>query len=553
MKKQNLLFLFLLIASTSLFAQNQFGKSVKSTKNVILMIPDGCSLPVYSAARWYQIYNKLGSDKLAVDPFFCGTVKTYNSNSPIGDSAPTTSTYMTGYLGQAGNVATYPVVDELQDIHAVDPTKAYQPLMTILEAARITKNKAVGLVATAEFCHATPADCSSHYYNRAKYDYLVPQQIANGLNVVIAGGNKYLTEAQEDELTKKGTKVIRNDVKSLRAYSGDQDLWALYNDVNMPYDIDRDNNETPSLAEMTEKAISRLSKDPNGFFLMVEGSQVDWSAHANDAATMITEYLAFDRAVASALEFAKKDGNTTVIVVSDHGNSGFTIGRYDALDYAKKGLDYYFKNVSKVKASTRKLEELILAENNPNNYSAIFEKYAGISIDNADVQHLLEVRNFTEEDYMKKGTTVTLMTEINQILNRYNYFGFSTGGHSGEDVILAVYHPQNDLPIGMLTNIDLHKYMCDAVGLDVTMDALNEKYFAKHSNVFQGMKCTIDVNNKTYNYPTLIVEKGKNRLEIPAFGATAYLNKKAIDLKSVVVYVDKNDTFYLPVELKDML
>lgn len=553
MKKQNLLFLFFLIVSTGLFSQNQFGKSVKPTKNVILMIPDGCSLPVYSAARWHQIYNKLGGDKLAVDPYFCGTVKTYNSNSPIGDSAPTTSTYMTGYLGQAGNVASYPVVDELQDIHTVDPSKAYQPLMTILEAARITKNKAVGLVATAEFCHATPADCSSHYYNRAKYDYLVPQQVANGLNVVIAGGNKYLTQLQEDKLTKKGTKVIRNDVESLRAYNGEQDLWALYNDVNMPYDIDRNNSETPSLAEMTEKAISRLSKEPNGFFLMVEGSQVDWSAHANDAATMITEYLAFDKAVASALEFAKKDGNTTVIVVSDHGNSGFTIGRYDAKDYAKKGLDYYFKNVSKVKASTRKLEELILAEENPNNYSVIFEKYAGISIDNADVQHLLEVRNLTEEDYMKKGTTVTLITEINQILNRYNYFGFSTGGHSGEDVILAVYHPQDNVPMGMLTNIDLHRYMCDVVGLETTMDSLNDKYFAKHSDVFDSMKYIIDTDNKTYNYPTLIVQKGKKKLEIPAFGATAYLNKKPIDLQSVVVYVDKNNTFYLPAELKDML
>ena len=85
-------------------------------------------------------------------------------------------------------------------------------------------------------------------------------------------------------------------------------------------------NDEPSLAEMTNKAIDTLSKDKDGFFLFVEGSKVDWAAHANDPIGIISDVLAFDDAVNEALEFAKKDGNTMVIAVSDHGNSGITMG-----------------------------------------------------------------------------------------------------------------------------------------------------------------------------------------------------------------------------------
>lgn len=87
------------------------------------MIPDGTSIGVVSAARWYQIYNKLGGNNLAIDPYLCGTVKTFSSNAPIGDSAPTTSCYMTGMPQQTGNVSIYPVADPENDLVPVDPQK----------------------------------------------------------------------------------------------------------------------------------------------------------------------------------------------------------------------------------------------------------------------------------------------------------------------------------------------------------------------------------------------------------------------------------------------
>jgi len=133
MRKINIL-LSLWVIAAALFAQE-----VRPVKNIIVMIPDGTSVGVYSAARWFKFYNKLG-DGLNLDPYFTGTVTTFSSNAPIGDSAPTGSTYATGVLQQSGNVAIYPDASE-NDLFPVDTTRTWQPAATILEALKIEKQK----------------------------------------------------------------------------------------------------------------------------------------------------------------------------------------------------------------------------------------------------------------------------------------------------------------------------------------------------------------------------------------------------------------------------
>ena len=127
MRRLNIL-ISALIISVSLFAQE-----VRPVKNVIVMIPDGTSLSVYSAARWYKFYNNEG-EGLQIDPYITGTVTTFSSNAPIGDSAPTGSAYATGVLQQSGNVAIHPEVSE-NDLLPVDASRSFQPAATILEAS----------------------------------------------------------------------------------------------------------------------------------------------------------------------------------------------------------------------------------------------------------------------------------------------------------------------------------------------------------------------------------------------------------------------------------
>lgn len=549
MKKNNVAIFLLLFSFTLLHAQ-EYRRSVSPTKNVIVMIPDGTSIGVVSAARWYKIYNKLGNS-LAIDPYMCGTVKTFSSNAPIGDSAPTTSCYMTGFPQQTGNVAIYPVADPENDLVEVDPSMAYQPLTTLLEAVKYEQNKATGLVVTVEFPHATPADCSAHYYKRGEYKYLASQMAYNNLDVMFGGGNSILTDDMKQHFKESGTTLIQDDARAFRAWNGQEKIWALFCEEAHPYDLDRDNAQIPSLAEMTQKALNRLSQNQNGFFLMVEGSKVDWSAHGNDAVGCITEYLAFDKAVEAAIDFAKKDGETTIIILPDHGNSGFTIGRRDLKAYDKASLEKLFGNVSKYKMTGEGIEKVLL-NSKPEEFKAIFKKYTDIDLTNDELETLLKSKNYKHGNYMEVSNSVNMASSIINIMNAHTYFGFTSGGHTGEEVFLAAYHPKGDIPIGMNLNTDINKYLYDVTGLKRSLSEITNEIFAKHSDVFKGLNCEIG-KDKSTGFPMLIVNKGKNKLEIPAYKSVAYLNGKAFDLKSVTVYIDKNKTFYIPKNLIDKL
>lgn len=542
MKKLNLFFSFLLISSLL------FAEEVKPVKNVIMMIPDGTSVSVYSAARWYKYYNGQG-DTLHVDPYLTGTVTTFSSNAPIGDSAPTGSTYATGVLQQSGNVAIHPESSP-NDLYPVDVDRTFQPAATILEASKIEKQKAVGLVVTCEFPHATPADFSSHYYNRGNYKAIAPQIAYQNLDVMFGGGNGIITDDMKQHFTRNGTTLIQDDRDALLNYNENGKVWALFGERALPYNIDRNPDKIPSIAEMTEKAIQLLSKNENGFFLMVEGSQVDWAAHANDAGTMINEFLAFDEAVSKAMDFAEKDGNTAVIVVSDHGNSGFTIGTRDCPGYDKLSIEQLFGAVSGYKLSANGMES-ILSKKQPEEIKNEFKKYSGIDITDEELQTLLSSKNYKEADYMEVSNSNNLAHNIVNILNSRTCFGFTTGGHTGEEVLLASYHPRGDILKGHVKNTKVNEYLQKVTGLELSLQELSDRIFAKHADVFSGLNYSIDKSDP--DFPVLRVKKGRNNLEIKAFSSVAKRNGKPFDIGSVVVYIDKNDTFYLPTHLVEKL
>ena len=545
MKKISIFLLLVLFASFT-FAREV--KEVKPVKNVILMIPDGTSLGVYSAARWYKIYNNLG-EGLNIDPYITGTVSTFSSNAPIGDSAPTTSAYMTGIPSRTGHVSIYPVHDPENDLYPIDSTMAYQPLTTILEASRIENNKATGLVVTCEFPHATPADCAAHHYNRSNYKALAPQMAYQNLDVMFGGGNGILTDDIKQHFKNKGTNLIQDNRNAMLDYSDDNPVWALFGDRAMPYDIDRNPEKFPSLAEMTQKAIEILSKKENGFFLMVEGSQVDWAAHGNDPVGIITEYLAFDEAVGRAIDFAKEDGETAVVILSDHGNSGFSIGKNDCPGYDRLSIERLFGAVSNFKLTASGMEAELL-KIKPERIKEEFKKYTEIDLTDDELESLLTSKNYKMGVNNEDAKTPSLQSNILKILNSKMCFGFTTGGHTGEEVLLAAYHPEGTVPMGHLKNTDINDYLFKVSGLKTPLAEMTQQIFAKHTDVFADM--TYSIEGKDSDIPVLMVKKGDRVLKVPAFSSVATLDGKAFDLGSVTVYIDRNDTFYLPRHLKDV-
>jgi alkaline phosphatase len=525
-------------------------RPVRPVKNIILLIPDGCSLATISAARWYQWLQNPDKPALYIDPYICGTVRTFSSNAPIGDSAPTTSCYMTGELSRTGYVATYPPSDGDNDLFTVDTARAYQPMMTVLEAAKLN-GKSTGLVFTCEFPHATPADCSSHDYSRANYTNIADQMVHNKLDVVIGGGTSYLKPDQQAFLKNNGYSVQLDDAAGLRSFNGNK-LWSLFGTRDMPFDLDRNPATEPSLEEMTVKALETLSKNKKGFFVMVEGSKVDWAAHANDPIGMITDFLSFDRACKVALDFARKDGNTAVLILPDHGNSGFSIGTSRLPGYDKLTKDQLFRNVLKFKRTAAGLADMLNAADH-SQASSIVKKYTEIELNDKLMDVLDSARDYVASPIPqeKRVRGPYLSYALAKIMTDSTCFGFTTNGHTGEEVFFANYHPQGDILNGVHFNFEVNEYLCKLFKLEGKLPTLTARYFAKHTAVFKGMKCVS--NTTTGSLPELTVTNGSNTLLLKANSNVVLLNGKELQLSTVVVYVDKNQTFYLPADLADLL
>lgn len=543
MKFRLFLCLFLFVLTSNIHPQQQ-------VKNLILMIPDGTSSSVLTLARWYR-FGSCAADncRLAIDPHICGLVSTYCSDSPIGDSAPTGSTYATGYLSNTGFVASYPVSSgKERDLVHVDPLRAYHPLLTILEAAKL-EGKSTGLVMTSEFTHATPADFSAHTYDRSNKEEIALQMVHNNLNVVFGGGLQYLDPAfRKDGLDLFSVLRSRNyklatTIEQFEALNPSDSLsYGLFSENYLPNHLDRDPKEVPSLEEMTRKAIRILSEDPEGFFLMVEGSKIDWSAHQNDPVGTITEYLAFDDAVKAAMEFAGKDGYTAVVVVPDHGTGGISIGN-DLTDrsYDQLPLGGLTDPLHLCKRTAEGISRLI--HDNPVNAREIFLENTDIRLSDEEVNQVAEAASSTDQNL--------LHDIVSRLINKNTYVGFNTKGHTGEDVVLAVYHPGNFRPEGVIKNTELNHYMTEILNTP-DLNSLTEARFCIDTVALEEMDW--EIVRSDLSRPKLLIradKSGKIRAEIES--STDYItifNKKKpvkmIPVHSLAIFVEPLGHFFIP-------
>ncbi len=300
--------------------------SNKGIKNVIVMVPDGCDQNIQTLARWYS------GEELQLDNMVSGMVSTNMANSVITGSAAAATAFATGEKTTVRFLGVGPRTEDLLSIYDENEmAEPYAPLATVLEGAKL-EGKATGLVATSSITHATPAAYAVHVHDRGMDSEIMEHIVYQDIDVVFAGGERYLDNSRNDGenlkevLLDEGYQFVTTETEMDALESGQ--AWGMFASKHMQPDMTRDDTEEPSIAEMTDKAIELLSQDKDGFFLMIEGSQVDWAGHANDPVYMVTDFLAFDEAVEIAVDFAEKDGHTLVIVFPDHNTGGMTIGNY---------------------------------------------------------------------------------------------------------------------------------------------------------------------------------------------------------------------------------
>ncbi|GAS83318.1 alkaline phosphatase [Paenibacillus amylolyticus] len=494
--------------------------SASPIKNVIILIPDGMANDATALARWYK------GSSLTLDSMASGMVRTHSADAPIADSAPAGTAFATGYKSHTGFVGVLPDKATMPGQKAIAPGDARKPVASVLEASKLA-GKATGIIATSEIMHATPADFSAHYPDRKNYDALSKQQVYNGMDVVLGGGSKYLEPA--------GRKDGENLVSSIKALGYDyvttpeamkasdsNKLWGMFAPAGMAYNMDRDPAKQPSLAEMTSKAIEVLSKDEDGFFLMVEGSKVDWAAHANDPIGIISDVLAFDDAVKVAMDFAKADGETAVVAVTDHGNGGLTIGNNATSGtYDKEPLSTFIGPLKKAKLTGEGVEAKLNAKRT--NIKAVMKQYYGIT-------------DLTSEEIatIKAAEPGSLNYAIGPMISKRAGIGWTTGGHTGGDVVLYTYAPNNDRPFGVIDNTDVAKYMARVLDLD--LDSVSKQLFVPAKQAFTAKGATYKLDLTDAKNPKILVTKGNTKLELQIYKNIALVNGKKTALEGVIVY-----------------
>ncbi len=289
-------------------------------KNVIFIIGDGTGLVQLTSGQ-YQLVGAEGLLHLQTMPV-TGIVKTYAANGLITDSAAGATAYSCGIKTDNGKIAQLP--DE-------------RHCKTILELAE-EKGLSTGIIATSTITHATPASYASHVKSRAMQPEIAVDYLDSGLEIILGGGKEFFIPSSEEGSRREDDLNVIDDFKNLgydyvesaeELESTDSDkILGLFSLAGMPV-LDR----TPTLAEMSEKAISKLSQNDAGFFLMIEASQIDWGGHDNNSEYVVHEVKGLDAAVKVALDFAVQDGETLVILTADHETGGMAINaHYDRRD-----------------------------------------------------------------------------------------------------------------------------------------------------------------------------------------------------------------------------
>lgn len=299
------LLLLAIFVSFSSFTIVNPDDNTKKPVNVILLVGDGMGLSQVSYALL------MANERMAFERFkTLGLSKTSSGSHKITDSAAGATAFSCGTKTYNGAIG-------------VDMNKL--PMTTILEMAE-AKGFATGLVATCAITHATPAAFISHQPSRDMYEEIAADFLKTDIDLFIGGGYNNFAKRKDSvdltaQLVKKDYKVIRSE-EELYMYTGTQKLAALIAPMHMPKMQEGRGNY---LANATQLAINKLASNKGGFFLMVEGSQIDWGGHNNDAEYIRQETMDFDKAIAKALDFAMKDGNTLVIVTADHETGGFAL------------------------------------------------------------------------------------------------------------------------------------------------------------------------------------------------------------------------------------
>jgi len=415
-------------------------------KNVIMMIGDGFGVGQVEAGRLLVPGGQLVLDDLDPNP---GSMNTLEVFGDITDSASGATAFSTGCKTVYGNVSM------AEDDMTVLPTN--------MEAAQ-DKGMATGILSSVYLCDATPGVWLAHAPSRS-CSTIIPQQIDRCPDVFLGPGEKVAYQrggkgkGKGNQFIDYITQLVDNcdyekvdNAAELAAATAPNDrLLGIWGGDTLLYDIDQQNDPSynlPSLAEMTAKAIEVLSRNPNGFFLMVEGGAIDWMAHNKDIAGTARDVVAFDEAIAVAYEFAQNNGETAVIVTADHETGGLDVGANPNVEF-----------IESITASTDFMWGLVFREGM--DAEDVLETYAGVTnLTQAEKDAIDAYGEMAISDALSARANVSwiLPTGVPSVAPE-------EGDHTADYVPVWAYGPGTGSSLeGNIDNTDVGKLLFNLVG-----------------------------------------------------------------------------------------
>lgn len=424
-------------------------------KNVILMIGDGMGVGQIEVARQLE-YGKEGRLFLESMPNL-SLVHTFSASHAVTDSAAGGTALAIGKKTNNGMIGVTP--DGKESASILDVFKKH--------------GKKTGVISTNTVTDATPAAFTASVKNRwTGQDEIARQQLENKVDVLLGGGAKYFQPEHQEgrDLIKEAMNdgyIFVSNKEELKVAKGAK-LLGLFNPSYMSFTLDRPllKSQEPSLKEMTEKAIEVLSSDKNGFFLMSEGARIDHASHAADLTSVWKEVIEFDNAVKYAVEWAKKDGNTLVIVVADHETMGIS---------ATEPMN--IKGLKNVKATPDFMVSQFISKRDSLEFEPIsiketVKKYADIELNSEEIQlYNQRISNITGLVYPQHLAA----WELGSMIAKHYYGGVvdreiraisTTGGHTGNPIVLYAYGNGAEIFHGVLDNTDIPRKIADLMGYE---------------------------------------------------------------------------------------
>ncbi len=273
----------------------------EKSPNIILMIGDGMGLSHISAGMYAN------NNSTILEQFeYIGLSKTHSLNSLVTDSAASGTAMATG-------------VKTLNRTVGIDENNKNSK--SILEICKENDYR-VGLIVTSEIVHATPASFYAKVPSRYDYENIASQLSEHDIDLFVGGGKNHFNKRKDKRnlLEEMSDYTFVKNFEEFKNITSEKIGYFTYPSDPPPKEFGR----KPSLDDLTEESIKKLSQN-KPFFMMVESSQIDWGGEDNSLSYVLSEFKEFDLAIAKALDFAKADGNTLVIVTADHESGGLSV------------------------------------------------------------------------------------------------------------------------------------------------------------------------------------------------------------------------------------